>query len=252
MLVAYEALTPNERSEVRRRMPDVDDAPGVGAAGSPSAAPAGRGAENRKVPRYTDQELRLVLLRAAAAVGHPPTIAEFDRWRESELKKARAAGDQAFRLPSCTPYRARWNSWEAALSHHGVDVANQRTADEAKVVRPEVHEVDRGIPAMLSIARLRSVPNHPVLLNAEELERLRQEWDKLPRRNRHIITDRYELLGPRSTLEALADELHLTDGRVHQVQSEALVRLCRAVFGPRVDEAAKARVLAALKALAVK
>jgi hypothetical protein len=233
-------------------MPDVDDAPGVGAAASSAGPRPGRGAKNRKVPRYSDQELRLVLLRAAAAVGHPPTIAEFDRWREHEMKKAHAAGDQAFRLPSCTPYQARWNSWEAALAHHGVVIADQRAADEAAVIGPDVHEVDRGIPAVLSIARLRITPNHPVLLDADELERLRQEWDKLPRRNRYILTDRYELLGPRSTLEALAEELHLTDGRVHQVQSEALVRLCRAVFGPRVDEAAKARVLAALKALAAK
>jgi hypothetical protein len=51
-------------------------------------------------------------------------VAEFEWWRERELELARAQGDDALHLPSPTPYRKRWETWEGALLHFGY------TADE--------------------------------------------------------------------------------------------------------------------------
>jgi len=72
-----------------------------------------------KVWRYTDETLRETLDRAVAAIGHVPQVAEFDWWRQRELELARARGETNLHLPSATPYRKRWGTWEAALAHFG-------------------------------------------------------------------------------------------------------------------------------------
>jgi hypothetical protein len=46
-------------------------------------------------------------------------VAEFEWWRDRELELARAEGNAALHLPSPSPYRRRWGSWEAALLHFG-------------------------------------------------------------------------------------------------------------------------------------
>lgn len=74
-----------------------------------------------KVWRYTDETLRTTLLEAAEAIGHAPTVAEFDWWRERELEKALAEGNDTLHLPGPSPYRKRWGNWAAALVHHGLD-----------------------------------------------------------------------------------------------------------------------------------
>jgi hypothetical protein len=77
-----------------------------------------------KVWRYTEETLEAALARACAHYGRPPQVAEFAWWRETELRLARAKGDDVLHLPSATPYRRRFGSWEAALLHFGYEVAD--------------------------------------------------------------------------------------------------------------------------------
>lgn len=67
-----------------------------------------------KVHKYTDEQLRVTLLRCAAAIGHVPLVADLQAWRLREEELARAAGEAIY-LPSDSPYRRRWGSWEGAL-----------------------------------------------------------------------------------------------------------------------------------------
>jgi hypothetical protein len=50
-----------------------------------------------------------------ADIGRPPRVAEFEWWRERELQLAKARGDDGLHLPSPSPYRKRWKTWDAAL-----------------------------------------------------------------------------------------------------------------------------------------
>jgi hypothetical protein len=72
-----------------------------------------------KIWRYTETTLRETLARCVADYGHVPQVAEFDWWRQQELDLARRRGDDAAHLPSATPYRRRYGTWEAALLHFG-------------------------------------------------------------------------------------------------------------------------------------
>jgi hypothetical protein len=71
-----------------------------------------------KVHRYREETLRETLERCAADLGHVPLIIEFEHWRQREIELAKAQGRDLF-LPSDSPYRRRWESWEAALLHFG-------------------------------------------------------------------------------------------------------------------------------------
>jgi hypothetical protein len=71
-----------------------------------------------KVHRYREDTLRETLQRCAADLGHVPLIIEFEHWRQRETELAKAQGRDLF-LPSDSPYRRRWQSWEAALLHFG-------------------------------------------------------------------------------------------------------------------------------------
>ncbi len=72
-----------------------------------------------KVWRFTDDTLGETLARCVEHYGRPPMVSEFDWWRDRELELARAEGNDALHLPSPSPYRRRWKSWEAALLHFG-------------------------------------------------------------------------------------------------------------------------------------
>lgn len=81
-----------------------------------------------KVWRYTEDSLRDALQRCSVQLDdRAPMVAEFEHWRERELELARARGDDTLHLPSATPYRRRWGTWEEALIHFGFDDA-QRAA----------------------------------------------------------------------------------------------------------------------------
>lgn len=71
-----------------------------------------------KVHRYREETLRETLERCAADLGHVPLILEFEHWRQREIELAKAQGRDLF-LPSDSPYRRRWGSWEEALLHLG-------------------------------------------------------------------------------------------------------------------------------------
>jgi hypothetical protein len=72
-----------------------------------------------KVWRYTGDSLRQALAACVKAIGHVPQVAEYDWWRQRQLELAAAQGEDAKHLPSATPYRRRYGSWEAALLHFG-------------------------------------------------------------------------------------------------------------------------------------
>lgn len=71
-----------------------------------------------KVHRYREATLGETLARCAAELGRPPLVVEFEHWREREHELAKARGEKLF-LPSSSPYRRRFGTWERALLHFG-------------------------------------------------------------------------------------------------------------------------------------
>jgi hypothetical protein len=71
-----------------------------------------------KVHRYREETLRATLEKCAADLGHVPLVIEFELWRQREVELAKARGEELF-LPSDSPYRRRWGSWQDALLHFG-------------------------------------------------------------------------------------------------------------------------------------
>ncbi len=95
-----------------------------------------------KVCRYSEDwpRAREALTHAlrdtlAVCVTHyrrPPLVSEFEWWRDHQLELARAQGNDTLHLPSPTPFRRRWGTWEEALLHCGytpdqVAERNERT-----------------------------------------------------------------------------------------------------------------------------
>jgi len=71
-------------------------------------------AERRaKVWRYTDQSLATALKACARALGRPPLVEEYAAWRRQALKRGQRD------IPTDSPYRRRFDSWEGALRHFG-------------------------------------------------------------------------------------------------------------------------------------
>lgn len=73
-----------------------------------------------KVQRYTETTLRETLLRCVDEVGHVPMIAEFTEWRQSQIARSRR---RSLVLPTDSPYRYRFGTWERALLHFGFSEA---------------------------------------------------------------------------------------------------------------------------------
>lgn len=71
-----------------------------------------------KPHRYREATLKEILGRCADDLGHPPLVIEFEHWRYRELELAQAKGEELF-LPSSSPYRRRWGSWDKALAALG-------------------------------------------------------------------------------------------------------------------------------------
>jgi hypothetical protein len=77
-----------------------------------------------KVWRYTDETLRATFEACVNHYGRPPTLAEFEWWREQQIQKAKAkaTGDiDGEHLPSAGPYRKRWDTWERTIANYGHD-----------------------------------------------------------------------------------------------------------------------------------
>lgn len=71
-----------------------------------------------KIWKYTDETLRHCIQEAGKSIGRAPQISEYMWWREQQRELAKARGETLF-LPSATPYRQRFGTWEAALIHYG-------------------------------------------------------------------------------------------------------------------------------------
>ena len=72
-----------------------------------------------KIWRYRDETLAETLGRCVAELGHIPQVAEFEWWRQRQLELAAAEGNDALHLPTASPYRRRWGSWQQALLQLG-------------------------------------------------------------------------------------------------------------------------------------
>jgi hypothetical protein len=73
-----------------------------------------------EVWRYTeDNPCERRSLVVSSTTDGPPMVAEFETWRERKLELAVAQRNDALHLPSNTPYRRRWGTWEATLLRFG-------------------------------------------------------------------------------------------------------------------------------------
>jgi len=72
-----------------------------------------RSALRAKVWRYTDASLASALKACARALGRPPLVEEYGVWRRRALKDGRRD------IPTDSPFRRRFGSWEQALKHFG-------------------------------------------------------------------------------------------------------------------------------------
>jgi hypothetical protein len=215
---------------------------------------AGRFASRKvgKVWRYSPERLREVLLAAAAHWGRPPSVAEFEFWRERELELLRAAGDPDTHLPSSSPYRRRWGGWEAALLALGFapeEVALRLEHTE----RPRRHEPDAYLPEDLVVAELSPLASTSLVLDILAMGRLRTAYASLPKRSRYVLTARLGLGGVKPlTLKQTAEPLGLHLTTVHQVQAHAVEDLCRAVAHRKGQDPESVRedVLSVLRAIA--
>lgn len=71
-----------------------------------------------KPGRYREETLRETLEQCVQALGRLPLVIEFELWRQKEMELAKAQGRELF-IPSDSPYRSRYGSWEKALLHFG-------------------------------------------------------------------------------------------------------------------------------------
>lgn len=207
-----------------------------------------------KIWRYDEDDLRDALARAAEHHGYPPSTTEFDWWREREFELARATGREDPHLPSVTPYRKRWGTWEAALLHFGYseeDVARRLTAKNNIITR-DWHP-DAMLPTGLPMAELSDRTPAGLPLDTGQVEKLREAYAELPRRSRYVLTVRLGLTAEALTLKQAAEPLALSFDRIRQLQLAALEALTDAVVsGQNADRAAlREAAQLTLRALAV-
>ena len=183
-----------------------------------------------KVWRYSDDELRDVLTRAVDYWGRPPSIAEFEWWRDRQLELARAAGDADAHLPSSGPYRSRWLTWEKALLHHGYSEAEVKSRMDGK--RRPATEPDPYMPEGLTVAELADPDPADLPLTVEEVERLRAAWASLPQRSQYILTHRLGLGVEAASLRETGLPIGMHLASVRNVQLRTLDALAGATAGP--------------------
>lgn len=186
-----------------------------------------------KVWRYTDDTLREVLLRAAEHWGRPPSVAEFEWWREHELRLAQATGDGQLQLPSASPYRKRWGGWEPALLALGFSAEAVARRLEGKT-EPHNKGLDLYLPEGLAVAEMLPDGHEPgeLPLTPDQVRRLRSAYEELPLRTRHVLTVRLGLGGiEKLSLKAASEPLGLSLDRVRQLQLLGLDALTAAVTG---------------------
>lgn len=189
-----------------------------------------RFAERRvgKTWKYTVQTLSETLVRVVEHYGRAPTVAEFEWWREREMQTARARGDISYELPSSSPFRKRWGSWEGALTANGIEPELIAARHEGSAA-PANRNADPYLPKGLPVARMRS-DRAQSSLAGPQLWRLKQAWTRLPRRSQHVLTVRLALGGVKEhTLKETAGPLCVHLDYVRQLQLIALDELAAAV-----------------------
>lgn len=187
-----------------------------------------------KVWRFTEGSLRAALTDVTAHYGRPPTVAEFEWWREHQLELAKARGDDALQLPSSSPYRRRYKTWEAALLHFGYTPAEVEQRLDART-EFKSFDADAHLPEGLPIAELAPVHAGGLSLTDEQLQRVRAAYEALPRRSRYVLTARLGLGIEPLTLTLTAKPLGLQRSRIHQLQGLALDSLGQAAAGEGRD-----------------
>jgi hypothetical protein len=94
--------------------------------------------------RYRDETLKEILLRCARDIGHAPLVVEFEHWRYRELELA-AARDEQLHLPSASPYRRRFGTWEKALLAYGFSEAEVKARFEPGRERSQQALAERSV-----------------------------------------------------------------------------------------------------------
>jgi DNA-directed RNA polymerase specialized sigma24 family protein len=210
-----------------------------------------------KVWRYTERQLSDALeacsawwaakRRLPAGERFAPLVSEFDQWREQELELARARGDHGLELPSATPYRRRWNTWEDALVHFGFtpDQLAERLARIPEPVPPPVPE--RDMPAGLPAAEL--TDDTPDGLDPAFATAVRDAYRGLPARARFILTARLGLGGaPARSFREIGPALHVHFTTVHLAERRAIATL-QAACSPAGRLTDRERIAHALRLL---
>lgn len=197
-----------------------------------------------KIWRYTDAKLDAALEACSAfyvareglpdGERYAPLGSEYDWWRERELELARARGDHDHHLPSTSPYRNRFGSWEGALEHFGF--TPRQIAERLDRIPPPPRNTTEKThtPNGLPLAVLTDEP--PADLDADACRRLRAVYNTLTPRTRYILTARLGLAGiERLTLRQTGAVLDVNLSTVHLAQNRALTTLATAIPGVSGD-----------------
>lgn len=207
-----------------------------------------------RIQRFTDDNLRDAVTRAAEHFGYPPSTTEFTWWRERELELAKVAGQTNYHVPSTGPFRRRFGDWEAALLHFGYSPEELAKRLAPKNQRRGIRfDEDAVLPAGLPMAGLRQPTDKDKLpLSDDQVARLLDAYQSLARRSRYILTVRLELAGvPHRTLKQAAHPLGLSLDRIRQLQVIATEELIERVADEDADrEAARAAIEQSLRLLA--
>ena len=105
-----------------------------------------------KIWRYSEQTLGDTLRACVEHYGRVPMVAEFDWWRERELQLAAATGNDAFHIPSATPYRRRWKTWTMRSSTSAIrptpsgSVTNSRSLHDKSPDTARPAENEKPVP----------------------------------------------------------------------------------------------------------
>jgi hypothetical protein len=153
-------------------------------------------------------------------------------WRERQIGLARAQGEEYPHIPSTSPYRVRWKTWEGALLNFGYtpeevalrleqrDQVYNTNADPYMPVDLPVVELD------VEVGEVEGRKDQP--LSTEEAARVRETYAAFPRRTRYVLTVRLGLGMPKQTLRDAPEPLALHLTRIQQLQRYALDALVHA------------------------
>lgn len=187
-----------------------------------------------KVWRFSEPALREAVTQASERYGRPPSVAEFESWREHQMELAQARGEYGFHLPSSSPFRRRYGTWEKALLHFGYTPAEvELRLDNRGEFKP--FDPDANLPADLPVCELAHLHVAGLPLENEQVKRLRAAWAELPRRSRYILTSRLGLGVKPLTLKETGQPLGSSDSHISRLHLVTLAALAANAAGDRRD-----------------